>query len=223
MRFRTLTIAALLAVLGSAEVIDRIVATVGDLVVTEGAVRRQIRMAALLVRGEPDYSDASRKQAIERLINQALIRKEIEISRYSAPALPEVEKRIEDYLTRNKMTHEDFDALLKRYQFTEEDFKQEAQWQITLARFIEFRFRPGVVITDAEIEKYYSATFIPQFKKRNPAAELPPLEDVRDQINRILATEASTEAMDKWLEQTRQQTKIRMIEPEPQSPAAVRP
>ena len=72
----------------AAEIIDRIAVSVGNRVITETDLDREIRITALLEQS-PAQSLASlspiqKRTAAERMVDQALIRSELEASRYSA-------------------------------------------------------------------------------------------------------------------------------------------
>ncbi len=69
----------------SAEIIDRIVITVGNQVITQSQVDDEIRVTAFLNHEKVDLSAAARKQAASRLIEQALIKREMDLSRYPLP------------------------------------------------------------------------------------------------------------------------------------------
>src|SRR4051795_2405586 len=59
------------------EIIDRIAVSVDRTVITESEVIRQIRITALLNGEQPDLSAANRRETAERLVEQALMRREI--------------------------------------------------------------------------------------------------------------------------------------------------
>ena len=65
-----------------AELLDRMAATVGDYAITSSAVFRQLRLEAFLDGRTPDFSPASRRQAAERLGEQQLVRREMELTRH---------------------------------------------------------------------------------------------------------------------------------------------
>src|ERR1700732_3340920 len=82
-----------------AEIIDRIAVTVGNGVITESEILREIRLTAFL-NGEPlDFSPAVKRKTAERLVEQRLIGNEISASLYglpSAAAAQEMLKQIKD-------------------------------------------------------------------------------------------------------------------------------
>jgi hypothetical protein len=64
----------------SAEIIDRIAVTVEKQVITESEIWRQIRITAFLNGEEPDFSSAAKRTMADRLVEQVLIRRELETS-----------------------------------------------------------------------------------------------------------------------------------------------
>jgi len=62
----------------TAEIIDRIVVSVGNQVVTASEIRREIQMTAFLNGTQVDFGADSRHKATERLIEQKLVRKEMD-------------------------------------------------------------------------------------------------------------------------------------------------
>src|SRR5207248_11380001 len=82
-----------------AEIIDRIAVVVGNSVITESEILREIRLTAFL-NGEPvDFSPIVKRKTAERLVEQRLIGNEITASLYglpSAAAAQEMLKQIKD-------------------------------------------------------------------------------------------------------------------------------
>jgi hypothetical protein len=87
-----------------------------------------------------------------------------------------------------------------------------AAWRLTVIRFIDYRFRPSVQVSEADISRYYNDVFLPQLRARSPEASPPPLDSIRERVIDILNTELATQASQSWLEQTRKQTRIRYFE-----------
>jgi hypothetical protein len=206
------TVAALvaLAALAPAETLDRIAARVGNEAITDSALRRHLRMEAFFAGRTPDLSSASRRKAAERLIDQILIRRELELNRFAAPAAADVEAQIAEVM---KARHEDSAALvrsLESYGFSLEDLRSDVQYQIMLLRFVDFRFSAGVLVTDAEIQKAYENEVVPEARQRNSAP--PSADDARAGILKLLTYRKTNSALEQWLAQARQQVKIRIFE-----------
>src|ERR1035441_10121619 len=80
---------AVLAIAAPAEIIDRIAVSVGNRVITESDLHREIRGAAFLDGVKPDFSPAGQLATAQRMVEQVLIRRELEISRYPVPSAAE--------------------------------------------------------------------------------------------------------------------------------------
>jgi peptidyl-prolyl cis-trans isomerase SurA len=182
------------------EIVDRIVVTVNRGIVTESDVRRHIRAAAALNGEPPDGSERARREAIERMIDLALIRREMELSRFPEPTAEEA-RAWAALVYGDRLKEINATAGL-----TQKDLTQELRNQLITLRFIEFRFRPGVAVTEAEIKAYYTSKFLPEWKPGD--GDPPPLDDVHDRIERILTAQRIDEALGRWLEEARKQARI---------------
>ena len=207
----TLTLVALAGLLRAGEVLDRVAVAVGRQVVTLSAVRRQLRMEALMGNGVVEDNAAARRAAAERLVDQTLIRQELELSGYAGPAMAEADARIAADLKERKLEPEQLPALLGRYGFSEDEYRRQVLWQLRVARFIDFRFAPGVQISDSEIEAFYSTELLPKLP-RAEGARPPRLDEVRDRIVRVLSVRKTNAAVEEWLKQARAQAKLEWFE-----------
>jgi len=180
-----------------AEIIDRVAVTVDRIVITTSDIVSHVRVAALLNDEPLDLSPAARRAAAQRLVEHALVQREMEILRYPAPPEGEVEAVMEQLRGRYG-SPEAFRARLQQYGVTEAQLRRSLLRQIMTLRFIDFRFRPGVSVTEAEIEAYYREEFLPRFGA-NGRGSPPPLEEARDEIEEILIGRRVDGALDRWL------------------------
>jgi hypothetical protein len=186
------------------EIIDRIAVTINNGVITESEILRQIRITAFLQDEKPDFSAESRRRTADRLVEQALIRREIETSRYiTAPASP---KALYDHLRQRYKGESEYARALKEYGITDEDIRQAIEWQLTLLEFVSVRFRPGIQLTEADLKDYYDTEIAP---KVAVSGEKLSFEDAREKIEEILTQQRVDNALDRWLGQVRTQTRIR--------------
>jgi hypothetical protein len=207
---RMATILLLVAAGGAgAAVVDGIVATVGKAAITDSMVRRSIRTSALLARLTLEETPANWERNRERLIEQALVKEEIRLSRYPVAQPDEIRaamRQVQEQMGGPAA----FGAQLVAYRLTEADVAENVAWQITFARFITYRFRPSVQVTDAALRAYYQ-----QWK---PAGVKPPFEDVRDLVETEFIAEESARQLDRWLKEVRQQTRIETLQPKESTP-----
>ena len=187
------------------EIIDRIAVSVGNQVITEAQIIDEIRITSFLNNKPPDMSGAAKKAAAERLIEQTLVRREMELGHYSLPGLSEADP-LEQELQTNYGSAADFDRALSKAGVAEPSLKQHLWWQLTLLRFIDYRFRPAVQVQDTSVKDYYE-------KKRaewqqQGAKPIPSLEDSRTDIEKILTEQRIESAMVLWLVDSRKSIEI---------------
>src|SRR5688500_17450070 len=117
-----LTLFLVFAAATAGEVIDRIAVTINNGVITESQILRQIRITAFLEGEKPDFSAESKRRTADRLVEQALIRREIETSRYiTAPASS---KALYDDLRRRYNDESEYARALKEYGISDEEIQQ---------------------------------------------------------------------------------------------------
>jgi hypothetical protein len=133
-------LAACVSPMGAA-LLDRIAVTVDNDVITASEVDEEIRVTAFENGTRPDFSPATRRQAAERLVDQDLIRKELDISRYPQPAAADVQKTL-DQLKRTRFQGDDaaYRRALSQYDLTGEEVRAHVAWQLGVVRFNVYRF-----------------------------------------------------------------------------------
>ena len=91
-----------------------------------------------------------------------------------------------------------------------EDVRRRLWWQLTLLRFVEFRFRPGIQIPDSDVQTYYQRQVV-KWRQEGTQA-IPSLAEARAQIEEILTQQNIDQAMDQWLSEVRMQVAIRFLD-----------
>jgi len=188
-------------------IIDRIAVSVGNQVITLRDVELQIRVAALLDGVKPDLSAAGKRATAERLVEQKLIRQEMETSRFPVPAAADVEPALEKFKKDSFPSETDYRHALAEYGITGQDVKDLLVWQRTLLQFISLRFRPGVQVSDQEIQDYFERVVAPAARAAHPGQPVA-LEDFRPQIEQALAGQQADRDMDTWLSEAKKRTRI---------------
>lgn len=194
-----------------AEIIDRIAATVGGQVITTSDIALEIRLTAFLNGEEPDFSERSRRETTERLVERTLIRREMELSRYPMPQPAEAGPMLAELKKERFAAEQRYREALEKYEITEEQLLQQLLKQLATLRFIELRFRPGIHILDPELREYYENRLLVEWenKSRNAA---PAFEEVRQNIEEILINEKVDQLLDDWLKQTRARIRVQFRE-----------
>jgi hypothetical protein len=195
-----------------AELIDRVAVSVGTAVITESELLEQMRVRAL-IEGSPLRLDAdSKRDAADRLIQQALIRKEIDTTHYIAPEASLAEPLLSAFKqTRFNNDDAQYREALRSAGIGEPELMASFLWQLTVLRFIEFRFRPGIQISAEDTKDYYERRFLPDWRsKTNDAA--PTFEDAARTIEELLVQERIDNQLDRWITMARTQVSIRYRE-----------
>jgi hypothetical protein len=190
-----------------AEIIDRIAVSVGNRVITTSDLDRQIRVSAFLDGAKADQSAPARRAMAERMVEQTLIRRELETSSYPVPSSAEVEPEFQAFRDKFYPNPAEFARALADSGIAEQDLKTELLWQRTLSQFIDMRFRPGVQVAEGEIQQYFHTVVEPLAKRAHPDRPAQ-LDDYRNEIEIKLTGDRADREMDKWLQEARKRTEV---------------
>ncbi len=141
------------------------------------------------------------------MVEQRLILRELENSRYPVPPASEIDPIFEKFKKDNFASVDDYARALAAAGVTEQQVRDELLWQRRLLLFIDVRFRPAVQVTDQEIEDYFHKTVEPAAELAHPGQPVS-LEDYRDRIEEKLIGDQVNQQMTTWLENQRQRTVV---------------
>lgn len=189
-------------------IIDRVAIVVGNSIIKDSDIDRDVRVTDFLNREPLALSAAARKKAANRLIDQVFIRREIRIGDYPVATMQEAEKDIDNLKQQRYGSATAFEQALQRYGLTEDALRLQLQWQLTVLRFIDARFRPAVLVTDDEIEKYYHE-HAAALQRQYPGKSL---DNLRATILQILQGERVNTQFFSWLDEQRKNSNIQFRE-----------
>jgi peptidyl-prolyl cis-trans isomerase SurA len=187
-----------------AVIIDRIAVVVDRAPILDSEIARDIRLTAFLNQEQPDSSEASRKKAASRLIDQQMIRRQVRLGGYPVASQAETNQFLAQIRRDRFPADAQFKQALARYDITEDELRDRLSWELTVLRFIDTMFRPQVVVSDQEVQQYYAAHRA-QFDSR-------PLDAVRSAIVETVTGEKVNTLLNEWLEQGRKSTRIEYLE-----------
>lgn len=206
-RLQALIILLILAAPLQGIIIDRIAVSVGNHVITESDIDRQIRVAAFQDGVKPEFTSARKHATAEAMIEQKLIQVELTNSRYPLPDPTELLPVIEQFKKQHFENEQRYRESLAASGITEEDFKELLLWQRTLLLFIQVRFEMGIQISAQDVDQYFQNTVMPAAEAAHPGQPVA-LEDYRNQIERTLTGQRADKEMDAWLRQVRRRIEI---------------
>jgi len=199
-----LILASLLCVFTTvAAVVDRIAITVGNRVITTSDIEIRLRLSAFQNGETPDLSLKARRIAAQRLIDQRLIEKEMELGRY--PRLDAVERArlVPAFAAENfKGSTEALNRALAEAQLTSQDLEEDLARQSELLTFLNLRFRPAVQVSDADVERFYH-------EQPEPGLSL---EEARPGIEQRIAADRADQELEAWLIDQRKRTRIVVVD-----------
>jgi hypothetical protein len=196
-----------LAVALHADTIDRIAVSVGNRVITTSDIERQLRVAAFVSGAKPDLSPAAKRKTAEAMVDQQLIRRELETSLYPEPAPAELDAAFDEFKKKYFASDDAYKGALAADDITEQDVKEELHRQRTWMSFVGVRFHPAVQVSDSDIRDYFESIVAPAARAANPGADVA-LDDFRDRITAKLIGDREDKQMEQWLAEARRRTDI---------------
>lgn len=201
------------------QVVDKMIATVNAGIVPECRQICLITYSDLLwqLALQPNTpldnpTSADLNHALSLLIDQRLILQEAEKLPSIAPTSEEI-KNARDELVKAFPSPAEFQQRLQRVGLTAEKLDEILDQRLRIEKYLDFRFRNFVVVTQKEVADYYKDTYVPRLKTRAPGQIVPTLEEARAEIERTL-TEAKIESdTDAFLDNARERAEIVMLNP----------
>lgn len=205
MRIRQTCALLLLLALPAAgqQMVDRVLARVGDAIITRSEVDELGRFQQLV-----DGHAQSAAVRLSELIEQAIVARETALADFSAPAPERVEQAYRELQARFGSPAA-FARRLAELGLSDRRVRWYLQRSLLLNGFLEQRFRPEVVVTDQQIEQYYRQELVPGLQRRG--LPVPPLPQVEDQIREVLTERAINHRFAAWLEQMRAEVKVERV------------
>lgn len=191
-----------------AETIERIAITAGSQVITELQLDEELRVAAFLNHAPVERDLEARRAAANRLIEQLLIKREMDLSHYPLPTAEELDRF--EAQVRATLGAGDFESALRKYNLNDSVLREHLANQLTTLQFIEVRFRPELGVSPADIESYYQGE-LARWKAAH-AGSPPPLGDSRETIRKALIEQRTDEALQAWLDESRKQIAIEYVD-----------
>jgi SurA N-terminal domain len=219
----TVVLLAMASAARAGDVLDRIVATVNNHIILQSEWQDAIRYEAFVSGRTLDQLQAGdRKAALDRLIDQELLREQMRSSGFPHADSEQVEKRIQAIRKQYAGAESEvgWQAALARYGLTENELKKRVALQVDLMGLVDARLRPNVVIDSKSIESYYNQELLPQL--RQSGAQQVPLAEVTPKIKELLTQQKMNQMLVAWLQDLRSGSRIRTETGSPESEGQLR-
>ncbi len=192
---------------GPAVLVDRIAAVVGDEIVLESEVQKLVAVRFLEHKG--GESDAAyRDRVLDERIVDLLRERQLRRTSGFEPKPEEVEARVAALEARlAKERGIPAAAALAAAGTTREELAAWVRRGLALDSYVKERLAPGLKLTEADLRAYYESTFREAAKKRG-LADVPPFEDVREEIREVVREIKLNAEIERWTLQLRNETRV---------------
>ncbi len=189
------------------EVVDRMVATVNAGVRTDLITYSDLVWQLALQPNTPLVSPNSQdlNRALRLVIDQRLILQEAEKLPTIAPSAEEV-KNTRDQLSKAFPSPAEFQQRLMLVGLTAEKLDEILEQRVRIEKYLDFRFRNFVLISQKEITDYYNDIYVPRVRARGQI--VPTVEEARNEIESILREAKVESDTDAFLDSARERAEI---------------
>jgi peptidyl-prolyl cis-trans isomerase SurA len=196
--------------LRAGEVLDRIVATVNGHVILQSDWDEELRFECFMSGHMlSDISIDQKKAALDRLIDQQILREQMHVMDLKPAASGQIEKQMDALKADQLRQHAgaSWETALSQYRLAEKVIENQVAAELEQFQLIDTRFRPSIQVSQVEIEKYYREQLVPKL----PASDTVSLTDATPKIREILVQEKMNQLLNSWLETLRSQAQIRIM------------
>lgn len=189
----------------SGEVLDRMAATVNGHALLQSDIDDEVRyefFAAKRPLSEASFED--QKAALDRLVDQELLREQMHSKDFHPVATEEVSKAFETFKSDYGASPE-WAAALTRYDLTEAEIRTHIETELNQLRLIDLRLRPTVQVDADSIRSYYQQQLLPKLPPGQPLS----LQEATPNIRELLIQQKINDSLESWLESLRSQAKIK--------------
>lgn len=196
------------------QVVDKMVATVNagaqTELITYSDLIWQLALQPNTQLDNPSSQELNR--ALRLLIDQRLILQEAEKLPTIVPTPAEIGAARTE-LARYFSSEPVFRERLQRVGLTSEKLDEILEQRLKMEKYLDFRFRNFVVISQNEIADYYRDVYVPRFQARNPGRIVPTVEQARDEIEKTLMEAKIESDTSAFLDTARERAEIVMLSP----------
>ena len=196
------------------QIVDKMVATVNagarTELITYSDLIWQLALQPATQLDNPGSQELNR--ALRLLIDQRLILQEAEKLPTIVPTAAEISNARTELL-RYFSSEPAFRERLQRVGLTSEKLDEILEQRLKMEKYLDFRFRNFVVISQNEIAAYYRDVYVPRFQARNPGRIVPTVEQAREEIEKTLMEAKIESDTSAFLENARERAEIVMISP----------
>ena len=181
-------------------VVDRIVATIEGEPVTASELADLGKFQQL-----QGGAAAEEKELLRRRIEIWIVLADAQAARFPAPPAADVDRELAR-LSSQAGTPAAYQARLRELGLRAESVRRLMEQQLSVARYLDARFRPIAQVDSQQVEAYYRNELARELAARGQS--LPPFDAVRDKIYELLIQREISERAGRWLDENRARTHV---------------
>ena len=191
----------------SGEILDRLAATVNGHALLASDVEEELRYEYFSAkRPLTDISPEDKKDALNRLIDQQLLREQMVSADFKPIDAAAVEKAFQTFKSEYGSL-ESWTAGLTSYGISEATAKSHIETELNQLRLIDLRLRPSIQVDAESVRNYYERKVLPKL----PPGPHPSLQEATPAIRELLVQQEMNAALNSWLEALRTGARIRIF------------
>ena len=193
-----------------AEILDRVVASIGEVAITQSDVERGYRLERFLDGQWPAPPPDSKtlEQVRERLTDQKLLLEEETQDSCHDAALEKTAAEELDGVRKRFPSESDYQSALHGLHMDEKQILTTLIEQQRILGIVQQRLRPAAAPGTSDVESYYRDVFTPEYMQTHGSA-VPPLTEVQGQIQEILVQKRIDQLLASWLEELKPSRAVR--------------
>jgi parvulin-like peptidyl-prolyl isomerase len=197
--------------LSAGEILDRLAATVNGHALLQSEVDEELRYECFVSnKALQDLTVGDRTAALDRLIDQELLRQQMRSADFTPVKREETDKALEtlkaEYANTNK--NESWTSALASYGISESTVRSHIEIELNQLHLIELRLRPSIQIDSDTIKAYYREQLLPKL----PQGQHTSLEEATPTIREILLQQKMNESLESWIQALRSQAQIQRVD-----------
>ncbi|MEM7051149.1 MAG: SurA N-terminal domain-containing protein [Acidobacteriota bacterium] len=196
---------------GGEELLDRVVAMVDSEPILWSEIEELIGLGLVAVQ-EGESEDALRRRVLDQLVEERLRSQAVERFGFEQAPVAVIEEQVAEIRGRFE-SEEEFDRRLAAVGFSEAELRQLVAKQLAVLTYVEERLGAQVFVDLDEIRRYYDNVFAPSVTAQGQ--EVPPLDDVREDLRRVLRESQLNEEIVRWTEELRNNADVSVFYDEP--------
>lgn len=190
------------------QTVDQILTLVNDDIVTRIDLLWSIAMDPKAPSPDGPVGSDLLSQKLDVMIDERLIAQEAARIPTSPITQDEIDKKRTE-LIKSFRNEAEFRQRVGSVGLTPQKIDELLRQRILIDRFVDFRFRSFVLVTEQEIRRYYDETLAPEVRKQGQIP--PPLDQVRDGIVKLLKQGKIDDEISRWIASARQRADVVQI------------